>query len=70
VHQLDAAISAQDLAESTVVQVQVFSPPQSQPVTFGNNNTAVNPLSANTNSTVHADCVGGNSGVMNFTVTH
>jgi hypothetical protein len=65
-HQLKAVISAENLAESAVAQVQVFNPPPSQPVTLGSN--TVNPLSTNANTMVHADCVGGNSRVMDFTI--
>ena len=67
-HQLKGMITAQDLAENGVVQVQVFSPPQSQPVTFGSNPVTVNPLTNNPNATAHNDCVGGTSGGANFTV--
>src|SRR5215472_2227519 len=34
-HQLRANISAEDLAAAALVNVTVFSPPQSQPVMFG-----------------------------------
>ena len=65
-HQLKAVISAENLAETAVAQVQVFNPPPSEPVTLGSN--TVNPLSTNANTMVHADGVGGNSRVMNFTI--
>jgi len=61
-HQLKAAITAEDLATASVAQVTVFSPPQSQPVTFGTNSTSSG------STPLKADCAGGTSRVLNFMV--
>jgi len=62
-HQLKATIAAEDLATATMVKVTVFSPPQSQSVTFGS--SAASSASASTT----ADCAGGTSQALNFTVS-
>jgi len=61
-HQLQATITAQDLAAPATVKVSVFSPPQSQPVTFGT--AATSPAT----SSVKMDCAGGTSNVITFAV--
>lgn len=61
-NQLRAALTAEDLAAASVAQVTVFSPPQSQPVTFSTAATS------QATSSMTADCVGGTSRVLNFAV--
>lgn len=62
-HQLTAVVSAADLATPAVVDVTVFSPPQSQPVMFG-----ADSKSSSTTSSMTVDCAGGVSGVLHFEV--
>ncbi|MFZ1006196.1 MAG: hypothetical protein WAN65_05135 [Candidatus Sulfotelmatobacter sp.] len=62
-HQLTTAIPTEDLAVPAAVKVTVFSPPQSQPVTFGANATS------SATSSLKGDCVGGTSNVLNFAVS-
>ena len=64
-HQLTAVVSATDLTTPAVVNVTVFSPPQSQPVMFGTDSKA----SSSTNS-LTVDCAGGVSGALPFEVNH
>jgi len=61
--QLQAAVTAADLATASVAHVTVSSPPQSQPVTLSTNATT-----SSATSTMTADCVGGTSRTMNFVV--
>jgi len=61
-HQLKTTITAEDLAAPAAVKVTVFSPPQSQAVTFGSNATS------SATSSVKVDCAGGTSNVLNFAV--
>jgi hypothetical protein len=62
-HQLTTTIPAEDLAAPAAVKVTVFSPPESQPVTFGANATS------SATSSVKADCAGGTSNVLDFAVS-
>jgi hypothetical protein len=62
-HQLNAAIGAGDLAAPALAEITVFSPPQSQPVTFGSNTA-----SSTTSASMKADCVGGTSRALSFAV--
>ncbi|MGA8441347.1 MAG: IPT/TIG domain-containing protein [Candidatus Sulfotelmatobacter sp.] len=61
-HQLQTTITAEDLAAPAAVEITVFSPPQSQPVTFETNATS------SATSSVKVDCAGGSSNVLNFAV--
>ena len=61
-HQLQATITAADIAEPAAAKVTVFSPPQTQRVTFGSTATS------SATSSVKMDCVGGTSNVLLFTV--
>ena len=62
-HQLNAAIGAGDLAAPALAEITVFSPPQSQPVTFGSNTA-----SSTTSASMKGDCVGGTSRALSFAV--
>lgn len=61
-HQLNASISAEDLATPALVQVTVFSPPEPKPVTFGASG------SSTATASTKADCVGGTSKTLSFAV--
>jgi hypothetical protein len=61
-HQLQATITAEDLAAPAVVKVTVFSPPHSQPVMFGTT------ASGSATDSVKVDCAGGTSNVLNFAI--
>lgn len=60
--QLKTTITAEDLATPGVVEVTVFSPPQSVPVMFGTSG------SASATQSVKIDCAGGTSNTLNFTI--
>ena len=60
--QLKATVTAEDLATAADVKVTVFSPPQSQPVTFETIATS------SASSSVKVDCAGGASNVLSFAV--
>ena len=61
--QLQATVTAEDLATASVAQVTVVSPPQSQPVTL-----STNAKTSAAASSMTADCVGGTSKATNFVV--
>jgi hypothetical protein len=61
-NQLQATVTADDLAKAAEVKVTVVSPPQSQPVRFSTNATS------SATSSVKQDCAGGTSNVANFAV--
>jgi hypothetical protein len=60
--QLKATVTAEDLVTAADVKVTVFSPPQSQPVTFETIATS------SASSSVKVDCAGGASNVLSFAV--
>jgi len=62
-HQLTASIGTGDLATPSTVQVAVFSPPEPKHVTFGTNGSTTAATAS-----FKADCVGGTSKALSFTV--
>ena len=64
-HELHAFIPSEDLVAPGTSQITAFSPSPSQEVTFGN--SAPTPISS-TAASMQADCVGGTSKALPFTI--